>query len=200
MKRSLVLALLILVPAFGACTSMRDSIKSRNVGIREDVFNELTEKTPIPEGYADIRILVSLKMHQPGYYLLDNKTHGTPDYTLLINIDGQAVRFKAALKEEGIEPGTPSTPEAGEGIRYLFERNLRLKAGVHKLFVALPEDGVAVEKEIALQDGSDNNLELEPVYHSAKKKGIRDSVYIEGDPSFYKGVRGLVVIFNDQTL
>jgi hypothetical protein len=196
----MVLALLILVPAIGGCTSTRDLIRSKNVGTREDVFTELADKTPIPKGYADLRILSSLKMHKPGYYVLDDKTHGTSDYMLLINIDGQAVRVTAALDEEVGTAGEAGTPETGEGIRYVFKKDVRLAAGAHKVLVALPEDDVAVEKEITLRERSDNILVLEPVYHAAKKAGVRDSVYVRGDPSFYKGIWKLVVVLNGRVI
>lgn len=141
-----------------------------------------------------------MKIHRPGYYLFDSKAHGTSDYMLLVNIDGQAVRVKATLKEESVEPGTPRTAETGEGIRYLFATDLRLRAGVHRVFIALPEDAVAVEKEITLKNGSDNVLRLDPVYRSAKKAGVRTSVYVSGEPNFATGIRGLVVLLNGRTL
>ncbi|OGP34564.1 MAG: hypothetical protein A2X88_07445 [Deltaproteobacteria bacterium GWC2_65_14] len=200
MTKRTVLALLIWVLTIAGCTGTGEMIRSRSAGVRRDVFEELRERTPIPKGHADLRIVSSLKIHRPGYYPFDDKTHGTPDYMLLVNIDGQAIRVKATLKEEGIEPGKPGTQETGEGIRYLFGKDLRLKAGVHRLFIALPEDGVAIEKEILLKDGSDNILRLEPVYRSAKKAGVRNSVYIKGEPSFARGIQGFVVRLNDQTL
>lgn len=164
-------AMLVGIATFLGCSGNGELIRSRSVGVRTDVFEELQGKTPIPKGHADLRIVSSWKTHRPGYSLFDDKPHGTAAYMLLVDIDGQAIRVKATLEKEGVEPGTPRTPETGEGIRYHFGKDLRLGAGVHRLFVALPEAGVAVEKEILLADGSRNLLRLEPVYRSAKKEG-----------------------------
>lgn len=56
--------------------------------------------------------------------------------------------MKATLEEEACEAGKPKTPETGEGIRYLFKKDLRLTAGVHKVFVAVPEDDVANDRTL----------------------------------------------------
>lgn len=78
-------------------------------------------------------------------------------------------------------------PEAGDGIRYLFGKKLRLKSGTHKIIVALPDDGIALEREISLVEGDVNNLVMEPIYSMTQGKKT-PGVY--STTSFKEGIRG----------
>jgi len=84
---------------------------------------------------------------------------------LLLNIDGQVVLLRGNLQSENSESSGLVDPEAGDGIRYRFSKNIRLKAGTHRVVVALPDDKIAVAKEITLVEGKMNNLVLEPIYN-----------------------------------
>ena len=110
-------------------------------------------------------------------------------------IDGQALLLllllllllRGNLQKEISEPMNLMDPEAGDGIRYGFSKNLRLKPGTHRIVVALPDDGIAVEREISLNEGDLNQLAVEPVYSSApvkKRPGISTT-------SFKQGIRSL---------
>lgn len=171
-------------------------IKSASVTTRDDVFQELPEKAAISAGYADLYILASLKTHKPGIYPFEKKPHGTADYMLLLNIDGEATPIKGTLKEENSEARFPMDPEAGEGIRYRFGRDLRLKAGTHRVVVAFPDDGVAVEREITLSEGK-NNLVLEPIYGATPGKQ-RPGFY--GITSFKEGIKWFRLKLNGQDI
>jgi hypothetical protein len=88
-------------------------------------------------------------------------------------------------------------PEAGDGIRYRFNKNLRLKAGTHRIVVALPDDGVAVEREITLTEGKVNSLVLEPVY-STKPGKRRLEAY--STTSFTEGIRSIRLTLNGRDI
>jgi hypothetical protein len=164
---------------------------------RGDVFQELSNGGVVPQGYADLRIVTSLKIHKPGIYPFDKKPHGSPEYGLLVNIDGQAVQLQGALQKENGEPRMHQDPEAGDGIRYRFNKNLRLKAGTHRITVALPDDTIAVEREITLSEGSRNSLVVEPVYGASRDKQ-RPGFY--GVTSFKEGVKGLRPTLNGKDI
>lgn len=181
--------------AISACAGNSAFIKASSTSIRSDVFQELSNGDPIPPGYADLRIDSSLKTHRP--YPSENKSHGTPEYRLLINIDSQAVQVQGSLHEENIEPRQLRDPEAGEGIRYRFSKKLRLKAGTHKIIAAIPEDGIAVGGEITLAEGSSNSLVLEPIYATTAGKR-RLGFY--GVTSFIEGIKGFKVVLNGKLL
>jgi hypothetical protein len=137
MKKIYLSFVLLTIVTLSGCTHFEERLKSVSVSTKQDVFQEAIENSPIPAGYADITIVASLKTHTPGLYLFENSPHGTPDYQLLLNIDGQATKIKGGLREEDIQHRATRDPEAGRGIRYTFNRNLRVKSGPHKIAIAL---------------------------------------------------------------
>src|SRR6185369_2829572 len=154
--RKICLLLVLSLPLLSGCAESSDLIKKGSSGVTSDVFQEMPEGGTTPQGHADLRILSTLKMHKPGIYPFDKKAHGTPDYQLLVNIDGQLILVRGELEKEQREPRGLHDPEAGDGIRYRFGKNLRLKAGRHSITVGLPVDRLAVAREITLADGSRN--------------------------------------------
>lgn len=195
MKRVIPLLSLLAITATSGCAGNGDLIRTSSISTRSDVFQELKDGGLIPAGFADLRITSSLKTHKPGIYS-STDVHGTPEYRLLINIDGQAVQVQGNLYAENIEPRGLRDPEAGEGIRYRFSKNLRLKAGTHKIVVAIPEDGIAVEREITLPEGN-NNLVLEPLYGADMGKQ-RPGFY--GVTSFTEGIKSFGVVLNGKSI
>ena len=127
------------------------------------------------------------------FHVLENGTKGTPDYVVVLNIDGQAEKLKGAMTEEHTLDERPRTPETGNGIRYRFRKVLRLTAGNHKVFVAVPDDDVAVEVEIRLEDGTRSELVLEPVYATGKRFGKRG-------PNFYSHLTRVRLLMNGKLL
>lgn len=184
MKKLIILLSLLLIAMINGCAT-------------SPVFQELTDVGPVPQGYADLRIVSSLKTHKPGMYPFDKKPHGIPDYKLVVDIDGQVTMVAGTLQEENIEPRKIRDPEAGEGIRYIFRKDVRLKAGLHKIVISIPEDNVAVERELTLKEGSANDLVLEPLYGSISPKG-HPTYY--GPTSFLSGITGFRVILNGKPL
>jgi hypothetical protein len=180
-----------------ACAQNVELIKSLSTTTSADVFRELPVKASIPQGYADLYVLASLKTHKPGIYPFEKKPHGTADYMLLLNIDGQATHIKGTLKDEDSEARFLRDPEAGEGIRYNFRKDVRLKAGSHKIAVAIPDDAVIIVTDVNLSEGSTNFLVLEPVYGTTAGKQ-RPGFY--GVTSFSQGMKGFKAYLNGRPL
>lgn len=195
MKKLVVLICALAPMVLIGCATDRELVTKAVSGAGDGVLQEVAEAGPIPRGYADLLIVASIKTHKP--YPCEEKTHGTPEFRILLNIDGQALWIAAALNEENIEQRGLRDPEAGDGVRYIFRKHLRLKEGRHKVIVAIPEDVVADEREIALKEGSANDILLEPVYGIAGV-GKRPTAYVE--TCFLKGVRSFRVIFNGNLL
>lgn len=189
-RMELLLALSLMVSS--GCAGNSALIKSSSISVRTDIFEELTNGGTASKGFSDLRITATLKTHKPGIYS-ESDIHGTPDYKLLLNIDGQAVLLKGSLHRENSEPVKLVDPEAGDGIRYQFVNNLRLKGGTHKIVVALPDDGIAVEREITLSEGDVNSLVLEPVYCTAPGKRL-PGIYCS--TSFKSGIRSFRLTLN----
>ena len=195
--KNICLLLLMSLTVLSGCAQSAALIKTGSNSIRSDVFQELSNGGIVPQGYADLRIVSSLKTHKPGIYLFEKKSHGMPGYRLLVNIDGQAMELQGDLQEENSEPRGHLDPEGGAGIRYRFSKNLRLKAGVHKIIVALPNDEIAIEREITLTDGSSNRLVMEPVYGAVM---IKQRPVFYGATSFKEGLKRLRLTLNGQDI
>lgn len=195
-KTAVVVTLVMALGILTGCAGKQGLINTMSSSTRQDVFQEHSASAPIPPGYARLRIVSSLKTHIPGIYSYKD-IHGTPEYKLLVNIDGQAVLLTGSLREERRDRQSLRDPEEGHGIRYLFQQELRLKSGMHKIFISQPFDDVAVEREIDLTDGSSNTLVLEPAYSPVRDKR-RIGFY--SNTSFKEGIKGFRVKFNGENL
>lgn len=196
MRKTNALFLIMAVAFMSGCADSSAAIRKSSSSSRSDVFKELTDGGAVPQGYADLRITSSLKTHRPGVHLARD-IHGTPDYGMLLNIDGQAIQLQGSLREENVEPHGLRDPEGGDGIRYHFDKKLRLKAGTHKVVIAVPADDLAVEREIALTEGSSNSLVLEPAYRGTAPMKHPVSY---SSTSFKEGIRGLSVLLNGKQI
>lgn len=188
--------LLVAISLLSGCAESSALIKANSTSLRTDIFEEITNGGTAPQGYTELRITASLKTHKPGIYS-SSDIHGTPDYKLLVNVDGQALILRGNLQQEKTEPMKLADPEAGEGIRYRFSKTLRMKPGAHKIVVALTDDGVAVERELVLNEGVVNSLSIEPVY-STKPGKMRPGSF--GLTSFMEGVRSISLTLNNKEL
>lgn len=196
MNRVIFLLFAMVLMVVSGCAESSALIKANSISIRADIFEELTNGGLVPPGFTDLRITATLKTHKPGVYSAKD-IHGTPDYKLLLNVDGQAVLLRGSLQNENSEPRGLVDPEAGDGIRYRFSKSLRLRAGTHRIIVAIPDDGIAVEREIALVEGNVNNLVLEPIYNKTPGKW-RPEAYSK--TSFKEGIRGVRLTLNGQNI
>lgn len=160
------------------------------------VFEELSTSTLVPVGDADLRVTVSLKTHPAGLYSASD-LHGTPDYRLLVSIDGQESVLRGSVQHEYSDAPQFKGPETGSGVRYRFAKTMRLKGGLHRITVALPEDKVAVERVVALKGGELNRLVVEPVY--GKKPGKKRPGMGSAE-SFTEGIKTLKLILNGKEL
>ena len=84
---------------------------------------------------------------------------------------------------------TSHDPEAGEGIKYVLEKKIQLRAGTHKVFLGLPNEDYFKEFEIMLQEGKTYTLEFKPIY---KYKTQPTRI-----PSFKKGIKEYEVYLNN---
>jgi hypothetical protein len=198
MRKSIFLsiAIVLLLGIMAGCASKNTLVKEMSLSTTQNVFQEIEVSVPPVPGYADLRISSSLKTHKPGAYSIKD-IHGTPDFKLLLNIDGQAVLLRGNLQEENSEPRKLADPEAGDGIRYRFSKSLRLKAGIHRMVVAIPDDGIVVEKNITLNEGSSNDLVLEPIYKTTP--GMRRP-WAGSTTRFMDGIRDVRLMLNDRVI
>lgn len=205
MKNSILLSSFILMTLgiLVGCAGNKELIKEMSTSATQNVFQEERESVPAAKGYADLQISFSMKTHVPGLYSGNDK-HGTPDVELLLNIDGQAISLRGNLQKENRDLKGQTSPESGDGIRYSFSTKLRLKAGTHKIFAAIPDDGIALTREISLEEGEMNNLVLEPLYNHEKKLSRNSADRRPGigisNTSFKEGLGGIRFILNGRKI
>jgi hypothetical protein len=179
------------------CAGNGELLKRAEIPERSNIYTVISPAILPEQGSADLTIRASVKTHSAGQFLLGKDPHGTTDYVLLVNIDGEPLRIPGAPAiEEGFSDAERH-PEAGDGTRYLFRAHLRLKAGSHRVIVALPEDRVAIQRDILLDERTDSLLEVSPSYYSDRRQTGPGSA---GATSFREGISGLELMLNGKAL
>ncbi len=178
------------------CGTAVKEMQMKSQSERTDVFIEVKDGEPIPEGFTDLMITADIKTPLAGYYFLESKKslRGSPGYPFLLNIDGQSALWnidgvkdnKPAYDKDG---KTSLDPEAREGMKYALNIKVRLRAGSHRIFFGLPEEKYYSTVDIALKEGETSRVEYKPVYRY-KKLPTRI-------PTFLKGINGYEVFLNN---
>ena len=197
-KLILLVPLLITGLALIGCGATTKEIRAKTQSERTDVFREVTTEGTPPQGFVDIVIRSSIKTHIEGCYPFEPKEslHGKPGYPFILNIDGQAVTWnvdgQTDSKPKHDKNGQAiADPEAGEGIKYVLEKKIRLNGGgAHNIFFGLPEEEYALEVDLLFNDGQSYVLEFKPVYNAAKGRySIRKSERFKECEAFIKGIK-----------
>lgn len=178
------------------CGTAAKTIKLKAQDGRLGVFTEIKNDDAPPPGFAVLMIKATMKTHLAEYYVLESKdsSHGKPGYPFLIHIDGQARTWRVDGRREGLplydkDGKTSHDPDAGEGMKYVLEKKIQLRAGTHQVFIGLPADEYFREVEITLKEGVAARLEFKPVYH--------DKYYPHRISSFRKGIKEYEVYLDD---
>lgn len=196
MKKYTVYVTVVLMFVILSGAAAAKTIAEKSKSERTDVFTETTSTEAAPAGFSDVVISADIKTHRDGFYSGESKhsAHGKELYPFLFNIDGQAVLWKVEGKKHELpsydaDGKTSKDPEAGEGIKYLLSKKIRLRAGQHTLFFGLPEDDYAREIVIQVKEGQALTLEFKPVY-KYKTQPARIPTFMRGVSSYDMLVNG----------
>ncbi len=195
-KITVIAAAVLLLGILAGCGTAARQIQIKAHGEKTDIFTEIENGGAVPNGFADLIIKANIKTHVEGYYIGESREslHGKPAYPFLINIDGHVRTWKA----EGMKDSKPAhaedgktsrDPEAGEGVKYVLEKKVRLQAGTHKVFFGLHEDNYFTEVEISLGEGEANTLEFKPIYRT-KRIPARIPTFLKGIDRFEAFLNG----------
>jgi hypothetical protein len=178
------------------CGVTTSTINQKTQNARTDVFAEMKNGDSPAQGFVILAIKATIKTNLEGYYLFESKNsmNGKPGYPFVINIDGQAVVWKVDGQKEILplydqDGMTSHDPDAGEGIKYILEKKIQLRAETHKVFLGLPNEDYFKELEIILQEGKTYTLEFKPIY---KYKTQPTRI-----PSFKKGIKEYEAYLNN---
>jgi len=173
-----------LLIALAGCRGAVKQITPESQNMRTDVFIEVKEQQPPPEGTVDLTIKASIKTPPEGYHLLKERTspQGKDGYAFELEIGGQEVVWKV----EGNQENTPRwdekgerIPEGGQGIRYVLDKKIRLRPGLHHVVFGLPQEDYYTEVKVSLRKDEAHTLEFQPFY-AMGRRGYRD---------FYHGIK-----------
>jgi hypothetical protein len=169
MQKLSIIVVLLLGATFLGCSEGKNIIQEKALSERNDVFTEIQTEDSPAKGFSDLSIRAQIKTHVEGHYLFEAKhsLHGKLKYPFMFNIDGQTVTWEADGKRENTprsDNNGMSIPDGGEGMRYVLERKIRLHAGPHRVFFALPNDNYYTEFQIVLEEGTRNILDFHPIY------------------------------------
>ncbi|MCL4456732.1 MAG: hypothetical protein M1147_00025 [Nitrospirae bacterium] len=186
-------AMAIAAMALAGCGTATQEIKAKSESEQTDVFSEVKEDEIIPKGFADIIIKSSIKTHLEKHYLVELKDtlHGKPIYPFLINIDGQSAIWEVKSQVEDIPEyadGGQKNPEGGKGMRYILNKRIRLKPGLHRIFFGLPGENRSKEFAITTEDGRVYNLEIKPIYNRYRYEGSRFERGVDRIEVFLNGI------------
>jgi hypothetical protein len=195
MKKMPMLLFIGLVITFVGCDIIASKeIVKQSLSERTGVFYEIQgEETP-QKGLVDLTVKAQIKTHPEGWYFLESKNslHGKSRYPFLFNIDGQAIIWEAPGKKENDHKcnSKENIPDCGEGVKYILEKTIRLKEGVHRVFFGLPGDDYRIKFEITCKEGEPCNLELKPIYRR----------YQSASQNYLKGIIGFKVFLNNERI
>jgi hypothetical protein len=194
MKKILPLLIIGLVITMFGCGTASKKIAKKSFGKNTDVFYEIQDEGDHQEGLVDLIIKAQIKTHPQGWYFAESKDslHGKTTYPFLFNIDHQAIIWEVPGKEENDHEckGKEIIPDCGEGVRYVLEKRIRLKKGVHKIFFALPGDEYRTKFELTCNESKLYILELKPIY----------SRYRSVSQNYLRGVQRFDVFLNNEQI
>lgn len=160
------------------------------VGPHPEVFR-LAEAGTVPgSGQAVVTITASIKSHKDSSLLFETARHGSSDYPLLIEIDGQSFSLPVRIMEENTPSAPLSDPEGGAGLRYSYNATLLLEPGVHTLTARMPTEHVETSRELKIRAGS-GNIMIRPLYRSSAG---RKPASLRWVPNYMDGVGGLSIV------
>jgi hypothetical protein len=93
------------------------------------------------------------------------------------------------LLPEHVDGKTSRDPEAGEGMKYVLKKKVRLAAGFHKVFFGLPDEPHSTTVDISVKSCGLYVLEFKPHYWY---KELQTRI-----PTFFKGVNKFEIMFKE---
>ena len=186
-----VAVLLTAVALMAALSGCYKTAKPVSISQRTNVFAEVNDTAPPPEGMVHLTLKASVKTPTPEHYLLESKplkplSEGFP---FELEVDGQEIVWKVqgALEKTPVSGPEGRLPEGGEGIRYVLDKTIRLARGPHHVVFGVPYDDYYTEVKISLEEGEAHTLEFQPIYAMGRRgyetffRGIsRSAVFLDG--------------------
>jgi hypothetical protein len=180
--------LLVLCSILAACAGSNGV----RMGQRTDVFQVVREGVPPGADEVLVSISASIKTHKESLMLIEPAKHGSDDYLLFIDINGQSINLPVQTVEETTDTDPLLDPESGAGLRYNYKTTIRLQPGRYTVSAYLPTEDVQTSQEIQLS-GSSKDITVKPLYRGSSG---RKPAALRWIPNFKDGVTGLKLLVN----
>jgi hypothetical protein len=180
--------LLVVCSSLAACAGNNSAM----IRQRKDVFQVVNEDSGGADGVF-VTISASIKTHnKESGVLFEQAKHGSDDYLLVIDINGQSLGLPVQTNEETTNTDPQIDPESGTGLRYNYKATLRMQPGRYTVTVSLPTESVTASQEVQISDNS-RNITVKPLYRGLAGRKPASLRWVS---TFKDGVSGLNIIVN----
>jgi hypothetical protein len=162
------------------------------MGKRSDVFQIVPEGSPAGADGVLVTVSASIKTHTESTLLIEPAQHGSDDYRLVVDINGQSIDLPVQTAEETTDSDPRTDPESGAGLRYIYKATVRLRPGSYTATAWLPTENVITSQEVQIS-GSSRNITIKPFYRGSAG---RKPASLRWLPSFRDGVSSLSISVN----
>jgi predicted small secreted protein len=183
-----IVILLVFCSILAACAGSNTA----GMGKRSDVFQVVTAGTTAGMDEAFITISASIKTHKEYPLLFEPAKHGSDDYRLVVDINGQSLELPVQTTEEATDSDPQTDPESGTGLRYSYTATVRLRPGRYTVTARLPTGNVTAIQDVQITAGS-KNITVKPIYRGSAGSKPASLRWV---PAFRDGVSGLDIVAN----
>jgi len=183
-----IIVLLIVCGSLTACASGT----AARMGVRSDVFQVISERGELAAGLVPVSISASIKTHSESSLLFEPAQHGSNDYRLVVDIDGQSLDLPFETLAETTASDPLRDPESGTGLRYSYRATVALRPGSYQVTAWLPTENVTVSQEVQISAGT-RQIIIKPLYRGLAG---RKPASLRWQPTFKDGVSALNMLVN----
>jgi hypothetical protein len=163
------------------------------MGQHKDVFQIVRDGAPVGADDVIVTISASIKTHnKESAVLFEPSKHGSDDYLLIVDINGQSLSLPLQTSEETTNTDPQTDPESGSGLRYSYKATVRVLPGRYTVTAYLPTENVTASQEVQISGGS-RDIIVKPLYRGLAG---RKPASLRWVPSFKDGVKALNIVVN----
>jgi hypothetical protein len=156
------------------------------------VFQIAAEGTAAGVDDVPVTITASIKTHSVSPLLFETAKHGSDDYRLIVDLDGQCIIMPVKITAETTATDPLLDPESGVGVRYSYKATIKLRPGRYTVSAYLPTENVKTSREVQVS-GESGSIAVKPLYRSSAG---RKPASLRWVPSFRDGVSDLNIVAN----
>jgi len=183
-----IIVLLVVCASLTACAGGTTA----GLGLRSDVFQVIHNEGELGAGLLPVTISASIKTHTESSIPFELAQHGSDDYKLVIDINGQSLDLPFETIAETTTSDPLRDPESGSGLRYSYRATVALRPGSYRVTAWLPTENVMASQEVQISANS-RQIIIKPLYRGLAG---RKPASLRWLPTFKDGVSALQMVVN----